>query len=263
MCFEKRHYCTHVKKLKLLDPNLICYLIEGINKNENVHYYSDRFDSKNILNSLAWTENQKVQITKALTNGQLKVFSAEKVYLDKGFFNIKNRLRDAELAIEDSLKKGYTGLRVVGEMQWIQKALNENISELVADYEYKCNSLFEAGYLTSFCVYCDEVLPSNICFENFNSHPQLLVINSAGTWLFANPLISSVEDKAAHIQNMDNWLRYLRSLGIHWMAQVNGSTKVKFKNQVYGELIRYLEKDRFSHKGIPELFLNLNTLIDS
>ena len=263
LCFEKGHYCTHVKSMELLDPNLICYLIEGLNKNENVHCYSDRFDSKNILTLLNWTKNQKAQILKALKCGQFQIFSAEKVYLDNGFFNLKDRLQDAEVAIADSLKKGYTGLRIVGEMQWIKKAQNENISELVVEYESLCNSFFDSGNLTCFCVYCDEFLPPDICFKNLLSHPQVHAIDSVDGSILTNPWLNFSEDKAVHIKNMDAWLRYLRSLGLQWMARVQVTTKNKFKIKMYDDLIQYLEKDRFSLKGIPELFLILSVLLES
>ena len=258
---QKKHHCTHLKTWDLLDTALGPYLIDGLEKDEKVHYYTDRFETEEeLLGALQLSEVQKQKIKKSLKSGQLEIYSAEKVYLVDGFFNVEERLNAAALGIAAIVSQGFKGFRVAAEMGWIEKALNPNISELVTEYELRCNDFFESDFVTCLCIYCDEFLSPDLCFKNLHTHPLAYIIDPLGENVLTNPLMNT--DSLNHVDDMQKWVRYLRSLGINWMARVDASAKSQFKRDIYLDLSKYIVGNDFSKKGIPDLFLHVSNMMD-
>lgn len=260
--FENKHYCTHIKRWDSLGPLLGNYFLDGIQKNENIHYYSDRWTSENLLEALQLPEKSSVQIRRALESGQLQIFSAQQVYLKNGFFHLFDRLNDIAEVLDDSARLGFQGFRAVGEMDWIRKAQNPDIFDLVTEYENRCNEFFKSGRVTALCIYCEESLPPDLCFRNFHSHPELQVVNNSRVEVLVNPLMNGREAELNYLEDLRRWIQYLRSLGLNWMSRVDTSAKDQFKREVYRDLSNYIDGDGFSQKGIPDLYLNISALLD-
>ncbi len=258
LCFEKKHYCTHLKSWNLLESCLWPYLIDGLHKNEKVHYYTDRFTPKEILQFWPLSSEQKNILEVALANGNLEIYSGEQVYMTDGQFNIDDRLNFAKIAIAKAQAEGFSGFRIATEMEWIKKATNANIIDLVSDYEMRCNDFFDSNFITCLCIYCDESLTPDLCFRALHAHPQVHALNQTTQEIFNNPFMNKSGPDPLH--DLRHWIRYLKSMGLNWIAHVDSGTKTKFKSDVYQNLAKYIEGNGFSQKGIPDIFLNISAL---
>lgn len=260
--FDKKHYCTHLKSWDLMGSVLGQYFIDGIEKGENVQYYTDRFTDKNLLSSLDLSEDQHGQILEATKKGQFKIYSAEQVYLTNGYFNMLERLGDIDVLVEATRREGYQGLRIAAEMDWIEKAKNSDITDLVIEYETRCNNFFKENYITCMCIYCEESASSNLCFGNLHSHPHTYKISSLENKVLVNPLMSQNSNPESHLEDLKNWIKNLRSMGLKWMSKVDRIRKDQFKNKIQEELSQYIRGEEFSHKEIPDLFLKVSELVE-
>ena len=185
------------------------------------------------------------------------------VYLYQEFLNVHANNLDDSNRDYLLLSKGHDVPALYGlfaEMGWIEKALNPNISELITEYELRCNDFFESDFVTCLCIYCDEFLSPDLCFKNLHTHPLAYIIDPLGENVLTNPLMNA--DSLNHVDDMQKWVRYLRSLGINWMARVEASAKNQFKRDIYLDLSKYIVGNDFSKKGIPDLFLHVSNMMD-
>lgn len=262
-CFERKHYCTHVKKWDQLDTALGPYLLGGLAQNEAIHLYSDRWTLAQFIEKIPATLAEKESFIEASKKGQFHVYPAADVYLVDGYFHIEDRVQAAQNILQETLDKGFSGLRVACEMQWVEKALNENILDLLVTYEAQVESVFKSGQLTALCIYCEESLSPNFCFRNFHAHTQLHVIESSKEKILTNPLMLLNDNPKDHLTNLHIWVSHLKSQGLNWMSRVDSADKEAFKSEIYHDLSRYIDGDDFSEKGLPDLFLEISTMMEN
>ena len=260
-CLLPRHYCTHVKAWSDFDAALGPYLLGGIELNEETHLYSDRWTLDRLLEEIPSSEDEKKSFIAAAKKGQLQVHSAATTYLRDGHFDVDGMLALVGDTIAQALANGFSGFRAASEMQWVQQATNPNILGLVMNYENLVQKWFLSGQITALCVYCEESLSADFCFRNFHTHENLHVIDKAGQFVLVNPLKVYNATPGHHLMDLNQWISYLRSLGLNWISRLQGPSKDQFVRQIYHDLSRYINNEDFLEKGVPDLFLQTSILM--
>jgi anti-anti-sigma factor len=124
------------------------YLSEGLALGERVRYFAERQDPATVL---GWLRSVGADADAAVSRGQLQVATADDGYLASGRFDAETMVATLQQEVADSLKAGYTGLRVSGEMSWGLRDVPG--ADQLAEYEAKVNELFAGQPASAVCQY--------------------------------------------------------------------------------------------------------------
>jgi two-component system, sensor histidine kinase PdtaS len=93
--------------------------------------------------------------------GQFELCSHKDVYLGSGSFDSDEALRILADKEQDTLKRGFSGLRVSGDASW----LSEGDWDKFIIYEKEADKLISGGKITALCTYPAEKLDSAKLFR--------------------------------------------------------------------------------------------------
>jgi two-component system, sensor histidine kinase PdtaS len=105
--------------------------------------------------------------------GQFIFLDAAETYLSRGYFDPETTIQAiAELA-KESLSRGFTGLRGVGEMSWFP--LKPPGTERLIEYEAKINHYLPKSKAMALCLYNENLYQTDILFDVIRTHPTVSI----------------------------------------------------------------------------------------
>ncbi|MET9570563.1 MEDS domain-containing protein [Streptomyces virginiae] len=145
---------------------LTAYLHEGLARGERVLYFAEQQDPAVVLE---WLRPAGAEVDTAVARGQLRVTTADDSYLAAGRFDAETMVATLRQEVTDSLKAGYTGLRVSGEMSWGLRDV-PGVDQL-AEYEAKVNAVFAGQRASAVCQYDARLFAPNQLDAFDRCHP--------------------------------------------------------------------------------------------
>ncbi|MFF9278963.1 MEDS domain-containing protein [Streptomyces griseosporeus] len=149
------------------------YLLTGLRRGERVMYFADQRTPTQVLD---WLRAAGRDPEPALASGQLVVTTADDSYLAAGTFDADSMVATLRQEVADSLRAGYTGFRVSGEMAWALRDVPG--SERLGEYETKANAAFEGHRASAVCQYDDRRIDAAALADFEAGHPQVVAAPS-------------------------------------------------------------------------------------
>ena len=138
-------------------------LVEGLSKNELCCYIGEG-DISSVLKPIKSKPHQ------------LEFLSFEKVF-NEGVFDPDNLILLIKNHLEKAENIGFSGLRVVQEMNWITQKVPG--WEKYTEYEVRLNSLCSKHKILAICCY-DNTIPADVLFQALRTHPLVLMEDFLG-----------------------------------------------------------------------------------
>jgi PAS domain S-box-containing protein len=155
-------YETEEEHRTVLTP----FLRQGLERGEKVIYIVDHHPSEMILGYL---RDDELNVDSYLSSGQLIILSHDDAYMQKGNFDPDNTIALLRAETKQALSKGYSALRVAGEMSWILHGLSG--SEQLIEYETKLNEFFPNNQCLAICQYNRQHFAPQILLDVLRTHP--------------------------------------------------------------------------------------------
>lgn len=143
------------------------YLDAGLREREKVSYFVDTMPVDEVRD---WLAVMGVKIPK---DNQLTIASAEKTYCPHGKFVPVEMIDGLRAFHEGSLREGYAGARVSGEMSWSLRGIPD--SERLIEYENLLNIAFEKYPIVALCQYNARRFSGAIILDVLKVHPVMIV----------------------------------------------------------------------------------------
>lgn len=106
-------------------------------------------------------EIRGLDVTSAKEQGILIISNAKEVYMEFGYCDSTNLVKVFKDISDEAKRKGYKGLRVINEMNWILGVIND--TEKFIKYEFKINDVIEKLDIIRICQYdINKFLPDRI-----------------------------------------------------------------------------------------------------
>ncbi|WP_449064983.1 MEDS domain-containing protein [Planomonospora algeriensis] len=147
------------------------FITGGLARGERVLYFTDRRSPQTVHSWLPADD-----LAAALCSGQLSVRTAEDSYLAAGRFDADAMVTALKEETERSLRDGYTGLRVSGEMSWALRDV-PGAGEL-EEYEREVAAVFATGLATAVCHYDTRLFGPARTRALTRCHPALVGMNA-------------------------------------------------------------------------------------
>jgi hypothetical protein len=142
------------------------FLADGLRRSERCWYLPAGDASDTVRASL---EGRGVNTARALSDGALRILSANAAYNVRGDFEPEETMAVFSSAIEQALSDGFSGFRAAANMSW---ALNlENGVERLITYEALLRSLFATARATGLCLYDRSRMPLPVIDGALCTHP--------------------------------------------------------------------------------------------
>lgn len=139
--------------------------------------------------------------------GALVLLRKEDGHLTGGSFDPDRMIHMLELAVNDALAAGFTGLCAAGDMLWVLDGAPG--TERLAEYEARLNAFYLSHRALGLCLYHRERLPPETLDHGIATHAYVRV---AGPILLENPFYEpprQAERRTADGQRLPSMLRAL------------------------------------------------------
>ena len=143
---------------------VIPYIVNGLRNHERCVYIADENTVPAIV---AEFQNCGVDVAEAMALGALSVVTKHDTYLRDGIFEPERMIADLDRDVRYALQKGFTGLRVTGEMSWALD-LPTALSRL-CDYEQELCRKWPAE-LGGLCQYNRTLFPDQVIQRVMGCH---------------------------------------------------------------------------------------------
>jgi hypothetical protein len=154
------------------------YLQGGLDGNEQVGYYVDTMKPDEIKEQM---RTLGMTLPDALDGRQYSFLQAESVYCPDGTFKVERMLDTVAEAHYRSIREGYAGARVTGEMPWATRGFPG--SEDLREYECRLNILVRTVPITTICQYEAGCFDGATLYNILSVHPMMIVHGQ----VFRNP----------------------------------------------------------------------------
>lgn len=174
-----------------MDREAASFLVNNVNEDIRLIFIGDASSRAAVLYNMFV---MGFPVENALKLGWLNAKAPEDVYFTRN--GSENFQFDADRVIagftselNDSMKKGFQGMRVAGQIDWI-RTFNINLNDVI-DYESRINTLFASPNITAICQYqintdADSYLPGIL-----GSHPAVMINNKRLDNTFYQPPVSA------------------------------------------------------------------------
>lgn len=173
------------------DLFIMTFISEGLKKNEKVIYLCYHTCEEKIKNLLSFAQ---IHASSFLKTGQLEILHAKDFYLKDNRFDTERTLRFVQERLEKNLQKGYSAVRITGEMSWILE--NKPGTENLLDYERQVSKCFSDHKSFAVCQYpLKEFGHCSLMLDLLSAHPQILYCDDLFQSAFFDPTDNDLVQK--------------------------------------------------------------------
>ncbi|HSH31832.1 MAG TPA: MEDS domain-containing protein, partial [Candidatus Saccharimonadales bacterium] len=148
----------------------IPYMKKGLNNNERCIYITDDNSVAVVKKDM---KRQGIDFDEAVETGSLKMATKDQSYLKHGTFDPDAMLGLVKNSVADAEQKGFSSLRVTGEMTW---ALGPQVDDAkLLEYETKLNEFFPRHNCSAICQYNIKRFSAEIIRDILYTHPIAIV----------------------------------------------------------------------------------------
>lgn len=146
------------------------FLMAGLTAGEHVGYFAETLPPEELIRDLA---NSGIDTSDENIARQLSIASTEATYLPDGCFDPDKMLDNLHTFYSTSLKDGYSGARVSGEMHWALQGL-PGMDRLI-EYEARVNIALKRSPVTAICQYNTNLFDGKTIMDILRVHPAVIL----------------------------------------------------------------------------------------
>lgn len=172
------HICLFYKTKKDLIEVLVPYLKAGLQNNELCMWITcETFNRQEAESAM---KKAVPNFDQYLEKGQIEILAHSIWYFDEGHFDMQRVLDGWIGKLNKALTDGFAGIRVAGDMGWLQKETWRNFAE----YEHDINESIGMHRMLAICAYQLDKCRVPEIIDVMNNH-QLGLIRQDGQWTLA------------------------------------------------------------------------------
>jgi hypothetical protein len=146
------------------------YIQSGLDDNEQVSYFVDTMSPEDLK---CWMRELGVSLPEEVDGQHYSVQEAQTIYCPDGSFDVDRMIETVGEAHHRSIREGYAGARLTGEMTWARRGLPG--SENLAEYECRLNVLVRTVPTTAVCQYDAQRFDGATLYDILSVHPMMIV----------------------------------------------------------------------------------------
>ena len=146
---------------------LVPYMEKGLEQNEVCMWITSEMSEGEARYAL---RERIPRLEKYIDSYQLQLLSYEDWYLPEGHFDMRYVLNSASKKYEQALSSGYSGLRVTGNVSWLERSDWDSFME----YENLVNSIVQNYKLLLVCVYKESKCTRDNIVDVMNTHKYVI-----------------------------------------------------------------------------------------
>lgn len=143
------------------------YIESGLLNDEKIAYFVDTMKPEEVK---SWLADLGVEVP---DGKQITISPASSTYCPHNKFIPEEMLDSLRQYYEQSIKEGYSGARLSGEMSWSLR--NIPGSERLVEYEALINTILKTHPITALCQYDATKFDGGILFDILQVHPLMIV----------------------------------------------------------------------------------------
>jgi len=164
------HLCFIYEKEQEHRSLIAPFILAGFDRNERVVYIGDVHSLSQIH---ACMSDYQVNLSSYIESGQFLFLDAKETYLANGTFNPAAMIESLREQTLYTLERGYSALRVTGEMTWIFKG-NISSAQLI-QYETMLLEFFLQNKCLALCQYDRTRFSADVLLDVLRTHPLAIV----------------------------------------------------------------------------------------
>ncbi|MEW5855353.1 MAG: MEDS domain-containing protein [Myxococcota bacterium] len=172
------HVCLFYESQEEQRAWLVPFFREGLRRGEACVYIMDQHHRHDVAAAL---HAGGVDVRAEVRRGALSLLTQDDTYLRGGRFDPGAMITLLQGATRDALRRGFTALRVTGEMTW--SLGGEPGCERLVEYESLLNDIFPRSKTLAICQYHRPRFPAELLLGALRTHPTAIL----GEDLCANP----------------------------------------------------------------------------
>ena len=142
------------------------FVAAGLRKDQKVICALNQGDDAKLLQDLS---EVGLDVAGLSASGHLAFLSAETAYLPDGSFHVQRGLGRIEELIHEGRGEGFSGVRTVGDLSWLQRA--PDLRESFFEYEAEVNRLLVEHSSAALCMYPRTALSTGDQLRCLSVHP--------------------------------------------------------------------------------------------
>lgn len=169
------HVCLFYETKEDLIEVLVPYFKAGLQNNEFCIWVTcDPLDAEEVEKVM---KKAVPRFDLYLKNGQIEIISHSDWYLKEGTFEMTRVLEQWIYKLNKALTNGYAGIRVTGNMAWLNKQTWRDFAE----YEHAINEMISRYRMLAICTYQLNKCSTSEIIDVANNH-QLGLVRQDGKW---------------------------------------------------------------------------------
>ncbi|HEX2077081.1 MAG TPA: MEDS domain-containing protein [Longimicrobium sp.] len=158
------------------------FIRDGLDRNEYCIYITDDRTSGEVMDALAAAG---IDTGAEIGRGALMVGTKRKAYLRDGTFEPEGMVEFLRELAEAALARGFSGLRITGEMTWALGA--ETGCDRIVEYEALLNQYFPGSHALAICQYNRERFSADVIYDVLRTHPKAILGEAVCPNLYYEP----------------------------------------------------------------------------
>jgi len=256
------HFCYfYDNKVNLLKV-LTSFFKEGLENNEYCIWVISDFLSEQEIKD--YFSKKSYNVDEYLIKEQLKFYNYKDWYYKSGSLNAKDLINKGIQNLNDALNKGYSGLRITGDIHLISK---EDLDAFL-DYELQLNSIIKEKLIIAICTYPNFKYQKDQILDIASTHQAVFIdINDKQKIIQHKDIKNNLKAKEILKKNLHN-LQRIESIGLlssgiihdfkHSLSIVKGNVELalmKLENEK--DVLKFLEEIKSAVDNSSKIIDNL------
>ncbi len=184
-CPAGTHMCLFYSDEQVRLDVISKFLKAGLTSGERVGYFAKVIPPAELLKNL---KDRNIDVSNEAIARDLSIISTESVYHPEGCFDPDKMLNNIHEFYSSSVRDGYNGARVSGEMHWALQEL-PGVERLI-EYEARVNIALKRSPVTAICQYNTTLFDGATIMDILRVHPAVILRGR----ITRNPLYSLPDD---------------------------------------------------------------------
>jgi MEDS: MEthanogen/methylotroph, DcmR Sensory domain len=188
---QNRHICAFFNSVDEQHRVLRPFIKDGFAEGDKAFHYVDPEQREE---HLRWLAEAGVNVTEAMSTGQLEVYPWQDSTLGGGHFDVETWLSTFEEVLQSGPAAGYGQTRFFGHMEWALTGLPG--TEDLMEYETRVNYVIPKYEDTVVCTYDLTKFGASAAMDALRTHPVVII----GGLLQENPFYVSPDELLSEIR---------------------------------------------------------------
>jgi len=167
---QGQHLCAFYNSQISQFSCVVPYIIAGLRENEKCFYILDENTENDLIKAF---NDFDFDISSYIKSKQFVFYTKKETYLKDGSFESKKMIDLIKATEIKSLKDGYSGVRITGEMTWALSG--PDVDEKLFEYENLLNTYFAQSKCSAICQYNEKRFIEKFLIDATVAHPKVIL----------------------------------------------------------------------------------------